>query len=52
MKGHPGKGEDPRPTAAYKEVKELVDLLGLRKDAIALHYYGWNYLGWDITDSD
>jgi hypothetical protein len=30
----------------------MVDMLGLKKDAVALHYYGWNYLGWDITDSN
>lgn len=28
----------------------MVELLGLQKDAIALHYYNWDYLGMEITD--
>jgi hypothetical protein len=45
-------GKDPRPQAAYEELKVMLDRLGLEKDTVALHYYGWLYLGYEPTDSD
>ena len=32
-------------------MKAIVDLLKLPKDALALHYYGWDYLGHPVVDS-
>lgn len=43
--------KDARPEAVAKEVKSMVEILNLPKDSVALHYYEWDYLGYDITDN-
>tara|TARA_B110000285_G_scaffold37387_1_gene40490 strand:+ start:69 stop:209 length:141 start_codon:yes stop_codon:yes gene_type:complete len=44
--------KSPRPSAVYQEVKSLVEFLDLEKDSVALHYYDWDYLGREISDSN